>query len=257
MPANIADCRIFLKFDEAGNRIDTLIEDHNLKITPKKPIIEYEQGEEIFLTIPAHGDVNDNAEAVSVPETKIPTGQYKQVEKVVGYTDEIFEPSVEGFTEVNYDQYLKMSGNASDGKEYRWDNNAGEPKEYVYVPSLEELKKQKLHEIKLGYIKDLYLPVWVEQTDGKVYGYDTDKDSQVDFMASYNRAKITGTTRYNVYVNKDDLSEKVFTVHNQEMFEAALSEAGIYQESVYAKLYELEDRVENAKTEEDLAKISW
>lgn len=97
----------------------------------------------------------------------------------------------------------------------------------------------------------------MEQTDGKVYGYDTDKDSQVDFMASYNRAKITGTTRYNVYVNKDDLSEKVFTVHNQEMFEAALSEAGIYQESVYAKLYELEDRVENAKTEEDLAKISW
>lgn len=81
-----------------------------------------------LLTIPAHGDVNDNAEAVSVPETKIPTGQYKQVEKVVGYTDEIFEPSVEGFTEVNYDQYLKMSGNASDGKEYRWDNNAGEPK---------------------------------------------------------------------------------------------------------------------------------
>ena len=63
--------------------------------------------------------MNDNAEAVSVPETKIPTGQYKQVEKVVGYTDEIFEPSVEGFTEVNYDQYLKMSGNASDGKEYR------------------------------------------------------------------------------------------------------------------------------------------
>lgn len=182
MPANIADCRIFLKFDEAGNRIDTLIEDHNLKITPKKPIIEYEQGEEIFLTIPAHGDVNDNAEAVSVPETKIPTGQYKQVEKVVGYTDEIFEPSVEGFTEVNYDQYLKMSGNASDGKEYRWDNNAGEPKEYVYVPSLEELKEQKLHEIKLGYIKDLYLPVWVEQTDGKVYGYDTDKDSQVDLL---------------------------------------------------------------------------
>ena len=41
------------------------------------------------------------------------------------------------------------------------------------------------------------------------------------------------------------------------MFEAALSEAGIYQESVYAKLYELEDRVENAKTEEDLVKISW
>lgn len=37
MPANIADCRIFLKFDEAGNRIDTLIEDHNLKITPKNP----------------------------------------------------------------------------------------------------------------------------------------------------------------------------------------------------------------------------
>lgn len=257
MPANIAECRIFLKFDEVGNRIDTLIEDHNLKITPKKPIIEYEQGEEIFLTIPAHGDVNDNAEAISVPETKIPTGQYKQVEKVVGYTDEIFEPSVEGFIEVNYDQYLKMSGNASDGKEYRWDNNTGEPKEYVYVPSLEELKEQKLHEIKLGYIKDLYLPVWVEQTDGKVYGYDTDKDSQVDFMASYNRAKITGTTRYNVYVNKDDLSEKVFTVHNPEMFEAALSEAGIYQESVYAKLYELEDRVENAKTEEDLVKISW
>lgn len=139
MPANIADCRIFLKFDEAGNRIDTLIEDHNLKITPKKPIIEYEQGEEIFLTIPAHGDVNDNAEAVSVPETKIPTGKYEQIEKIVGYEPEHFEPLVDSFIEVSYEEYLLVSGNSPDGKEYIRNMETGEYIEKPpYIPTAEE-----------------------------------------------------------------------------------------------------------------------
>lgn len=139
MPANIADCRIFLKFDEAGNRIDTLIEDHNLKITPKKTIIEYEQGEEIFLTIPAHGDVNDNAEAVSVPETKIPTGKYEQIEKIVGYEPEHFEPLVDSFIEVSYEEYLLVSGNSPDGKEYIRNMETGEYIEKPpYIPTAEE-----------------------------------------------------------------------------------------------------------------------
>lgn len=139
MPANIADCRIFLKFDSEGNRIDTLIEDHNLKITPKQPIIEYEQGEEIFLTIPAHGEVTDNAEAISVTETKVPTGQYEQIEKIVGYDPEHFEPPVDGFIEVSYKEYLLVSGNSPDGKMYVRNVETGEYIEKPpYIPTIEE-----------------------------------------------------------------------------------------------------------------------
>lgn len=126
-----------------------------------------------------------------------------------------------------------------------------------HVDTLEETKSKKKAEITAAYVEAVNKPVWVEQDDGNTYGYDTDKDSQIDFNSSYQRALIDGQTRYNVYTNPEDLSIKVFTVHTPDMFKKALSAAGDYQEDVYAKYYALKAAIENAETKEEVSAIVW
>lgn len=140
-----------------------------------------------------------------------------------------------------------------------------EAREYV-APTIEELKNKKIEEIKSAYVNELYSPSWFEQTmydqnghelEKRYVGYDTDKDSQIDFNSSYERAKIKGFTMYNIYVNPDNLNEKEFVCHTPEMFSSALLAAGEYQERVYIKYYTLKSLVEEAKFETDLKNINW
>lgn len=126
-----------------------------------------------------------------------------------------------------------------------------------YVPTLDELKEVKITEIYRNYYIDLEAIVWIDQANGSLYGYDTDKQSQIDFLASYNRAKIDGTTRYNVYLDPTNLKSKSFIVHTPGMFETAFSAAGIYQEEIYVKFYTKKQEIKNATTEEELMQISW
>lgn len=135
-----------------------------------------------------------------------------------------------------------------------------------YEPSLEELKTAKLAEIKNRYVETVYAPVWFKQTvvdpaggeaTSRYVGYDTDQNSQIDFNSSYKRAQLKGSTLYNIYVNPDDLTEKEFTYHTPEMFDAALLAAGDYQEGVYIKYYGLKAKVEAAETAEELEAIVW
>lgn len=138
-------------------------------------------------------------------------------------------------------------------------------REYV-GPTFEELKTTKLAEIKNCYVEAVYAPVWFEQTmvdpvggeaTTRYVGYDTDQNSQIDFNSSYKRAQLKGSTLYNIYVNPDDLTEKEFTYHTPEMFDAALLAAGDYQEGVYIKYYGLKAKVEAAETAEELEAIVW
>ena len=80
MPKNAKDARIFIKFAEDGTRADTRIEDANLYIIPPQPIIELRNGEEILRVIPAHYEDDPEQGTILVPEQRIPTGQYEQVE---------------------------------------------------------------------------------------------------------------------------------------------------------------------------------
>lgn len=168
---------------------------------------------------------------------------------------EIADYLAQGYIKVCYEDFNKLLNNR-DGEYCISADGTIYPKP-PYVPTLDELKTTKENEIKQSYIKDVNAIVWVTQSDGSVLGYDTDKDSQIDFNSSYQRAQLNGTTRYNVYVDKNDLSQKVFTVHTPEMFEAALEAAGNYQEDVYAHYYETKLLIENAENEEALKAISW
>lgn len=123
-------------------------------------------------------------------------------------------------------------------------------------PTLEELRTTKYKEVKADYLKALYAVAWVEQ-DGNLYGYDTDPGSQLDFSMSHARAKLNGTTRYNVYTDKSNLDTKEFLEHTPEMFDKVLAEVGNYQEDVYKKYYTVKALVKAAKTPEELAGISF
>ena len=123
-------------------------------------------------------------------------------------------------------------------------------------PTLEDLRTIKYAEVKEDYLKALYAVAWVDQ-DGNLYGYDTDPGSQLDFSMSHARAKLNGTTRYNVYTDKSNLDTKEFLEHTPEMFDKVLAEVGNYQEDVYKKYYTVKGLVKAAKTQEELAGISF
>lgn len=130
-------------------------------------------------------------------------------------------------------------------------------KEEVIAPQLSAVKEEKLKEIKKCYLEAVYDIVWVDNEDGTSYGYDTDKESQVDFSLSYTRARDNGTTHYNVYVDKDDLSKKSFIAHTPLMFKKALDSAGEYQEKVYANYYAKKFAVNEAVSREEVESIYW
>lgn len=126
----------------------------------------------------------------------------------------------------------------------------------ISPPSLEELKEIKYAEVKDDYLKALYAVAWVVQ-NGTLYGYDTDPGSQLDFSLSHARAKLNGTTRYNVYTDKSNLDTKEFLVHTPEMFDKVLTEVGNLQEGIFAKYYAVKELVKAAQTPEELAGISF
>ena len=131
--------------------------------------------------------------------------------------------------------------------------------------TFEEFKEEKLQEVKSAYLAAVSAPAWLDQIcdvpDGvavvRRVGYDTDQQSQIDFNSSFERAKLKGNTKYNIYVNPDNLKEKEFTYHTPAMFERALLAAGEYQEGVYAKYYMLKAQTEATTSKEELDLIVW
>lgn len=167
-------------------------------------------------------------------------------------------PNEDGSQSVNYD--TELYGIAA---EWCNSNNATIVEHDTYFevvaieePPLGELKNVKLSEVKADYLKALYAVAWVNQ-DGTLYGYDTDPGSQLDFSMSHARAKLNGTTRYNVYTDKSNLEVKEFLEHTPEMFDKVLAEVGDLQEDVYVKYYAVKALVKAAKTPEELAGISF
>lgn len=137
--------KYFAKFDEEGNRITTIVEGVHFEIVPPQPIIEYGDGDEIFETVLE--DVYDEGNVIGQEEKQIPTGKYEQIEKIVGYTEEKFEPPIpEGYIEISgEDQKLYQTNEYIRGK------NGKPKKKPPYVPTSEELKQQQLQQLESEY----------------------------------------------------------------------------------------------------------
>ena len=193
-------------------------------------------------------------------------GSREDTKLAVEYSDEqIEEFKSQGYLVVEDEDFQKLIGN-DDGKEYLIAKDGTLSEKPPYEPTLEDVRKAKLQELKDAYLKDLYAPYWFNQIldlpDGttieKYVGYDTDKDSQVDFTNSQRRADLLGHTMYNIYVNPENLKEKEFTYHTPAMFERTLLAVGDYQEQVvYPKYYKLKAQAEAATSKEELANINW
>ena len=137
--------KYFAKFDEEGNRITTIVEGVHFEIVPPQPIIEYGDGDEIFETVLE--DVYDEGNVIGQEEKQIPTGKYEQIEKIVGYTEEKFEPPIpEGYIEISgEDQKLYQTNEYIRGK------NGKPKKKPPYVPTSEELKQRQLEKLESEY----------------------------------------------------------------------------------------------------------
>ena len=137
--------KYFAKFDEEGNRITTIVEGVHFEIVPPQPIIEYGDGDEIFETVLE--DVYDEGNVIGQEEKQIPTGKYEQIEKIVGYTEEKFEPPIpEGYIEISgEDQKLYQTNEYIRGK------NGKPKKKPPYVPTDGELKQQQLEKLESEY----------------------------------------------------------------------------------------------------------
>lgn len=134
-----AQSRIFVKFAADGSYDGCYIEGANLNITPALPIFEEQQGEEIMEVVPAHYEDDPEKGAVLIPEQTVGTGKYEMVPKIVGYTEEAFDPVLPAeYEEVTYEQYQKLLGNDPEGVFIR----DPETKEYIlkppYVPTADD-----------------------------------------------------------------------------------------------------------------------
>lgn len=179
--------RYFAKFDEQGNREGTLAEGANFVIIQPQPIIEYESGEEIFETVIE--DVHDDeGNIIGQEEKQVGTGKYEQIEKIVGYTEEKFEPPIpEGYIEISeQDQKLYQTNNYVRGK------NGKPKKKPPYVPSAEELKQQQLAQLEREYqsaVSELQKSLGIANLQNDTALIEEIRNDFADLQASYQAEK--------------------------------------------------------------------
>jgi hypothetical protein len=138
--------KYFAKFDEEGNRITTIVEGVHFEIVPPQPIVEYVNGKEIFETV-IEDVLDDEGNIIGQEEKQIGTGKFEQIEKIVGYTEEKFEPPIpEGYIEISAEEQKLYQTN-----EYMRGKNGKPKKKPPYVPTSEELKQRQLEKLEREY----------------------------------------------------------------------------------------------------------
>ena len=154
-----------------------------------------------------------------------------------------------GYTIVPEEDYQLLIGNV-DGQVYVKDPISGAyTPEPEYVPKLEELKQAAITEQYNKYNTEKYKVVWL--TDGSGYGFDTDKDSQIDWLAVREVAASKPETPifYRVWLSP---TEKGFV----QVTKAQLDEAGELsqkqQQSAYVAFEEIKMKIEACQTKEEL-----
>lgn len=215
MPLNAKDARIFIKFNSDGTRDDTRIESANLEILKVKT--DDDGIKEIF------------ASAIYAD------GSYDELD-------------LTGYVEISYDDYMLYCGNSPDGKEYRYDAATKKPKEYVYVPSLEELKNSKISAFKAARDSEEVQPI---EYNGNLFDYDEKARDRINAAiialdAQGAEASIDWTTADNndVPVTANDLR-------------AVIGAVAVRSNALHVKYRNLKEKVETAETTEEIEAINW
>ena len=121
-----------------------------------------------------------------------------------------------------------------------------------YVDTLDETKTKALNTQYEKYQKDKYAIAWL--TDGSGYGFDTDKDSQTDWLSVINVLKNSNSTYgyYKVYIDKKDTSKKQFLSVYLSQLEEAGNVSRAQQIKAYSDFETIKTIIHNATSKEEL-----
>lgn len=125
-------------------------------------------------------------------------------------------------------------------------------------PTLEELKENKLSEVKQEFAKKRDAVRFVKVDDINTYGFDCASEDITNFLAAYtaltnNVAKSsTNTTMYKVWINETD---KGIVELNLEQMNKVFDTVRSSQFKAYAWLEQIQTKIEGCQSKEDLEAI--
>ena len=174
-------------------------------------------------------------------ETRIRIAHYKTQEEVDALAAEGFV----AHTDADFDKYL---GNNTDGKTYRYDADTNAPKEYVHVPTVEEVLPGKISAFKTARDSEEVQPI---EYNGNLFDYDEKARDRINAAiialdTQGPEATIDWTTADNkdVPVTANDLR-------------AVIGAVAVRSNTLHVKYRDLKLQAENAKTVEELNAINW
>lgn len=174
-------------------------------------------------------------------ETRIRITHYKTQQEVDALTAEGFV----AHTDADFDKYL---GNNTGDKVYRYDAATNAPKEYIHVPTVEEVLPGKIAAFKAARDAEEVQPI---EYNGNLFDYDEKARDRINAAiialdAQGAEATIDWTTADNndVLVTANDLR-------------AVISAVAVRSNTLHVKYRELKTQAKAAKTVEELEAINW
>ena len=164
---------------------------------------------------------------------------------------EVEEKEAAGCVEITEEDWNIYIGNKGGGIRYvRGTDGSPTP----YVDTLDETKTKALNIQYKKYQKDKYAIAWL--TDGSGYGFDTDKDSQTDWLSVINVLKNSNSNQgyYKVYTDPNDTSKKQFLSVSLSQLEEAGNVSRAQQTKAYSDFETVKAIINNATTKEELQK---
>ena len=121
-----------------------------------------------------------------------------------------------------------------------------------YVDTLDDTKSKALQVQYNKYEKSKYAIAWL--TDGSGIGFDTDKDSQTDWLSVITVLKNNGSSNgyYKVYTDKTDTYKKSFEEVSISQLEEAGNISRAQQTAAYSSFETVKAAINNATTKEEL-----
>jgi len=165
--------------------------------------------------------------------------------------DQVKAYEAQGFVEITKDDWNTYIGNRADGIKYV---RGADGKPTPYITTLDEDKATALNYQYQKYQKLKYAIAWL--TDGSGYGFDTDKDSQTDWLAVVTVLQTSGAANgfYKVYTDKSDTAKKAFAPVTLSQLQEAGNVSRAQQTAAYEGFEQIKAEINSCVTKEEVEK---
>lgn len=160
--------------------------------------------------------------------------------------EEVEHKKAEGCIEISKEDWNTYIGNKGDGIRYV---RGADGKPTPYVETLAEVKQKVINAQYLKYEAEKYAIAWV----GDI-GFDTDKDSQTDWLSVVTVLQAANATKgyYKVYTDKNDTSKKEFREVTLEQLKEAGNVSRAQQTNAYASFERVKAEINSCTTKEEV-----